>query len=203
MILLSVDQSLTHSACCIWQDGVPVHKAVFKTADSCAKEVKKGAYQAHFTVERIQWLCEQIAALAEEWKIDHFVMEDLPFNLARGNAGKDLAGLFYAIELTILKTLGDISKIHTVNVTAAKKQAHNFLPPELAFYEEIKVDKRSGKEHTITKQVKMDKKLMIAAAERKWPGFLDGMNLTMGKADVADALWIGYCWWEGISGSAR
>lgn len=133
MILLSVDQSLTHSACCLWQDGVPVHKAVFKTADSCAKEVKKGAYQAHFTVERIQWLCEQIAALAEEWKIDHFVMEDLPFNLARGNAGKDLAGLFYAIELIMLKTLGDISKIHTVNVTAAKKQAHNFYHQSLPF----------------------------------------------------------------------
>ena len=42
--LLSIDQSLTHTACVVWDDGKPVHKVVLRTQSSSAKEKNQGRF---------------------------------------------------------------------------------------------------------------------------------------------------------------
>ena len=42
MRFISVDQSLSHAAYCIWEDGEIIHRGVIRTGDVNAKQKKKG-----------------------------------------------------------------------------------------------------------------------------------------------------------------
>ncbi|MCT7477476.1 hypothetical protein N5V81_22020 [Escherichia coli] len=94
-------------------------------------------------------------------------------------------------------------KVHTVTPTTAKKFARSHLPEELAFEEKKKLDKKTGKEHTVKKPVTMDKKLMVKACEVSEPGFLDGINLRYKVRPICRCLRIGRAHLEGLSQSVK
>lgn len=201
--LLSIDQSLTHTACVVWDNGKPVDKVVLRTQSTSAKEKKPGTVSFATAAERIDWICKQVRYYIHTHQVDTVVMEGLSFG-SRGDATRELAGLFYGLEIMLMDALADcendgLFKVHTVTPTTAKKFARSRLPEELAFEEKKKLDKKTGKEHTVKKPVTMDKKLMVKACELSEPGFLDGINLVQGKADIADAYWIGRAHLEGLS----
>lgn len=206
-VLLSIDQSLTHTACVVWHNNKPVHKVVLRTQSTSAKEKKPGAVSFATAAERIDWICKQVRYYIHTHHVDTVVMEGLSFG-SRGDATRELAGLFYGLEIMLWDALADcendgLFKVYTVTPTTAKKFARSHLPEGLAFEEQKKLDKKTGKEHTVKKPVTMDKKLMVKACDYAEPGFLDDYNLTKGKADLADAYWIGRSHLEGLSQSVK
>lgn len=205
--LLSIDQSLTHTACVVWHNDKPVHKIVLRTQSTSAKEKKPGTVSFATAAERIDWICKQVGYYIHTHGVDTVVMEGLSFG-SRGDATRELAGLFYGLEVMFMDALADctndgLCKVYTVTPTTVKKFARSTLSEDLAFEDHKKLDKRTGKEHTVRKPVTMDKKLMVKACENAEPGFLDDYNLTQGKADLADAYWIGRSHLEGLSRSVK
>ena len=98
--LLSIDQSLTHTACVVWDDGKPVHKVVLRTQSSSAKEKKPGTVSFATAAERIDWICKQVRYYIHTHGVDTVVMEGLSFG-SRGDATRELAGLFYGLEVML------------------------------------------------------------------------------------------------------
>lgn len=191
MRYMSCDQSITHAAYCIWEDGEVIHRGVIRTGDVNAKQKKKGVVYLPTIVERIHLVCKTLWEEYSKFACEHYVMESLSFS-STGNATRDLAGLFYCIELTFfLKGV----LINTVTPTAAKSFARGFLPKEMQEVEQLVTSKKHGAKKALRK-VKMDKPQMMDACDCANPGWLDGVKIGEGKPDLADAYFIGRYWYE-------
>ena len=115
MKLMSVDQSLSHCAVVIFDDGVPVYREMIRTGSNNSKSKKnKDVIYFDNVHEQIRFIVGRILTLAEEHRIDKYVMEALSLS-SIGSATRDLAGLFYCIVYGLYQSaiLG-YQAIHTV-----------------------------------------------------------------------------------------
>lgn len=104
-----------------------------------------------------------------------------------GNAKGFLITLHRAIYDFFLDNGWDSSVLFDIAPTSAKSFARTLLPIEEQFEGLLK----SGK----PQKVKMMKSHMIKACELSAPeGWLEGINLSQGKADYADSYLIGLKW---------
>lgn len=188
MRVLTIDQSMASCAYIVLHDGEPMFKEVLHTTGSDkAKE-----WQVHFSnpVEQMDYITSNIVGVAKGFNVDHIVLESLSFGSA-GNATRDLAGLFFCIQLSLLREGFRIDQIHTVAPTSVKAWARNHLPGERQ-----EVMNPAG---TKMIKVKMGKDEMMEVCNILEPGLLDGYTKSGkkgGATDLADAYLIGKCFIE-------
>lgn len=187
MRLLTIDQSMASCAYILLEDGNPIFKEVLHTTGS----EKAKDYQMRFEhpAEQISYISGKIAGVCESFNVDKIVLESLSFGSA-GNATRDLAGLFFGIQLTLLREGYTMDDIHTIAPTSVKAWARKWLPGE-----EQEVLGASGK----MVKVKMGKDEMMRVCEHLQPGLLDGYTKSGkngGATDLADAYLIGRCFLE-------
>lgn len=188
MKLLSIDQSMASCACVIFDNGEPIFKEVMKTTGSSnAKD-----WQMYFEnpAEQMEYISGRILELCVSFEVEHIVLESLSFGSA-GNATRDLAGLFFCIQLTLLRSGYTMQNIHTVAPTSVKSWARDKLPGE---EQEVMNDKG-----TKMVKIKMGKDEMMKVCESLQPDFLKGYTKSGkngGATDLADAFLIGRCYLE-------
>jgi|AGFS01.1.fsa_nt_gi hypothetical protein len=192
MRLLTIDQSMASCAYVVLDDGVPIFKEVLHTTGSDKKAATSSAWCLFFKhpAEQIAYISRKIADVCESFEVDHIVLESLSFGSA-GNATRDLAGLFFGIQLTLLRDGYSMDNIHTVAPTSVKSWARKWLPGE-----EQEVMNAKG---TKMDKVKMGKNEMMRVCEILHPGFLNGYTKSGkngGATDLADAILIGGCFLE-------
>ncbi|AFH21128.1 hypothetical protein CL97_gp244 [Cronobacter phage CR9] len=192
MRLLSIDQSMASCAYVVLDDGVPIFKEVLHTTGSEKKAGSSSEWCLFFKhpAEQIAYISRKIADVCESFEVEHIVLESLSFGSA-GNATRDLAGLFFGIQLTLLRDGYSMDNIHTIAPTSVKSWARKWLPGE-----EQEVPNAKG---TKMDKVKMGKDEMMRVCEILHPGFLKGYNKSGkngGATDLADAILIGGCFLE-------
>lgn len=191
MKLMSVDQSLSHCAVVIWEGLSPSHKYMIRTGSTASKgKQKKGVVYFDHVIQQIDHIVSEICRYVKFHKIDTYVMESLSLG-SLGSATRDLAGLFYCIQMSLIEHYMDVGDLHTVAPTSVKSFARNLLPEEEQTATKERVDKKTGKKVYSTGKCEMKKPQMVRATELAEPGFLDGLTLEAGKADFADAYLIG------------
>lgn len=199
MKLMSIDQSLSHCAVVIWQDGKVIDRHMIKTGSTSSKGKRKPDVVYFNTVlEQIFHIVCEICGLAKKHKIDDCVMESLSLGSV-GNATRDLAGLFYCIQSSLWEHYISLENLHVVAPTSVKAFARSLLPEEERVVVKEKVDKKTGKKVYSKGPVKMEKSHMVRAVDCDYPGWLDGLTLAAGKADYADAYLIGKKFLEDLS----
>lgn len=200
MKLMSVDQSLSHCAVVIFDDGIPVYREMIRTGSNSSKGKKQKDVVYFDTVhEQIRYIVGRIVQIATDHKIERYVMEALSLG-SIGSATRDLAGLFFCIVYGLYQegVLG-YSAISTVAPTSVKSFARALLPAEEQLVRKEKLDKKRGAMLVSWAKVKMEKSHMVRAVDCDYPGWLDGLTLAAGKADYADAYLIGKKFLEDLS----
>ena len=165
MKVLSIDQSMSSCACVVFDGDEAIFKEMIHTTRS-TKIRDKSPWVNYFEdpAEQIAYITGKIADIAESFKVEHVVCESLSFGSA-GNATRDLAGLFFCIQLRLLLEGMRMDQLHTVAPTSVKSWARNQLPE----------DQRSAKNAKgKVEKLKMDKDEMMKACTLLFPGFLDG-----------------------------
>lgn len=189
MILLSVDQSMASCACVVFSDEDPIFKEVIHTTGAEKGKEDKWKFYFNNPVEQMKFITDKILDICKSFKVEHIVLESLSFGSA-GNATRDLAGLFFCIQLSLLKSGYTMEKIHTIAPTSVKSWARELLPKE----EQNVI----GKNKKLVK-IKMGKDEMMRVCSSLQPGFLSGYNKSGkrgGATDLADAYLIGRCFLE-------
>ena len=191
MNLMSVDQSLSHCAVVIWDGDKPSHKYMIRTGSTKSKgKQKKDVVYFDHVIQQIDYIVSEICGYVKKHKIDTYVMESLSLG-SLGSATRDLAGLFYCIQMSLMEHYLSVTDLHTVAPTSVKAFARTLLPEEEQSEVKEKVDKKTNKTVYSTGKTKMGKPQMVRATQVAEPGFLDGLTLEAGKADYADAYLIG------------
>lgn len=189
MNVLTIDQSMASCAFIVLEGKDPVFKEVLHTTGS--DNAKDWQRKFEYPVEQMRFIAGRIAEVALSFKVDHVVLESLSFGSA-GNATRDLAGLFFVIQSTLIDNGFTTDRIHTVAPTSVKSWARNCLP------EEIRGTKGS--------LIKMGKDEMIQACKILSPNLLDGYTKSGkngGSTDLADAFLIGQCFIERFSAGGK
>jgi len=171
----------------VLEDGEPIFKEVLHTTGS----EKSKDYQKRFDypAQQIVYITDQIVSVCKSFNVDKIVLESLSFGSA-GNATRDLAGLFFGIQISLLRNGYNMEDIHTVAPTSVKSWARKWLPGE-----EQEVLGTKGK----MVKIKMGKDEMMRVCENLQPGFLKGYTKSGkngGATDLADAYLIGRCFLE-------
>lgn len=185
MLILGIDQSLSHCAAVLTVDGIATEKHVFRTGSSGSKTKSKGVVYFETQVEQIIYIIDNLVELVNRIKPDAVVVESLSF-ASVGNATRTLAGLYFCIMYQLYK-LGYGDKVHHLAPTSIKSWARNKLPEE----QQTELNKKGKK---IKK--KMEKKEMIQVTEILDSELLKGYTLVAGKADIADAFILAKCYEE-------
>lgn len=185
MKLISVDQSTSSCAVVFWENGKPVDKKLIRTGSTHSKTKSKGVNYFPIITQQIDFVCNELCKYIEEFKPDYFILEGRAMS-AFGNAKATLFTLFRAINETLIeKTFLTKDVIFEYTPTSVKSFARNYLPEEeQTYYKVVK-----GKE--VKRLIKIEKEHMVRACELTEIGFLDGLTLSAGKADYADAYFIG------------
>ena len=203
MKLMSVDQSLSHCAVVIWDDKAekPEARYMIRTGSTSSngKRKKDVVYFDH-VIQQIDYIVSKICEYVRLHKIDTYVMESLALRSV-GNATRDLAGLFYCIQMALLEHYMSVEQLHDVPPTSVKACARNLLPEAERKFVKERVDKKTGEKVYSNCKIKMEKAHMVRAVDCDMPGWLDGLTLAAGKADYADAYLIGKAFLEGLSQS--
>lgn len=201
--VMSVDQSMSHCALVIWRDGEPVDRLMIMTGSTQSKgKQKKDVIYFDHTVEQICHIVWTVCTLVRNENVEDYVMEALSFGSV-GNATRDLAGLFYCIQMGLIEEGLSIDNIHSIAPTSVKSFARKFLPESERKITKEKVDKKTGKKVQSSAVNPMKKPAMVMACEHAAPGWLDGLTLAAGKADYADAYFIGKAFLEGLSAKGK
>jgi hypothetical protein len=188
MKLLTIDQSMASCALIVMDGEEPVYKEVLHTTGS--DKAKDWQLRFDNPVEQMKHITTVIVGVAKSFNVDNVVLESLSFGSA-GNATRDLAGLFFCIQLELLNAGFSISQIHTVAPTSVKAWARGKLPGEMQ-----EVMNPAG---TKMIKIKMGKDEMMDVCNRLCPGLLTGYTKTGkngGATDLADAYLIGRCYIE-------
>lgn len=188
MRTLSIDQSMASCAYLVLDGKDPIFKEVLHTTGS--DKAKPWQKKFDHPVEQMKHIADRIADVALSFKVDNVVLESLSFGSA-GNATRDLAGLFFVIQLTLMNSGFTMDRIHTVAPTSVKSWARNQLPGD---EQEVMNDKG-----TKMVKIKMGKDEMMKVCNMIHPGLLDGYTKTGkngGATDLADAFLIGRCYIE-------
>lgn len=177
MRLISCDQSTSHCAVIFWQDDKPVDKKLIRTGSTHSKTKSKNVNYFPIITQQIDFVCDKLCEYIEDFQPDYFVLES-PAMGAFGDAKATLLILFRAINETLVeKTYLTKDQISSYTPTSVKAFAREYLPEEERFVN--------------NKKRKMEKKDMLRACELTEEGFLEGLTLASGKADYADAYFIG------------
>lgn len=189
---LSIDQSLSGCAWVLFEDDKAVDKGVIKTGSTGSKGKKCETINYFDTVEeQIEFIADNLMVIFLKEEPEHVILEALSYGSV-GSATRNLAGLYHVIVDRLLWRCFPRDHINTVAPTKVKSFARNFLPVE----EQTSI----GSKGKVTK-TKMDKKLMVQACkncdevvigDRK----MSGKNGNAG--DLADAYFIGKCWFSGF-----
>lgn len=193
MKLMSVDQSLSHCAVVIWAEdsSVPEAKYVIRTGSTSSTGKRdKDVMYFDTTIEQIMYITGTICDLFDKHKPDTYVMESLSL-ASVGNATRDLAGLFFCIQATLVEHYLGVADLHEVAPTSVKSFARKFLPEEEQTYIKERFDKKKDKMVQSVAKIEMKKAQIVQAVEIAEPGWVTGMTLKAGKADLADAYFIG------------
>lgn len=191
MIIVAVDQSLSHCAGVVFVDGKPLTRTMIRTGAVKSKTKSKDVLYFPIITQQIDHIANALVDLVIEHKADEFVMEGVSQG-SYGDAKGYLITLFRAIGDTLLeKTHLTEDNIHYISPTAVKSFAREYLPEEERKVMKEKVDKKTGKKVQSAAKLKMEKSHMVKACESDCPGWLDGLTLASGKADYADAYLIG------------
>lgn len=182
---MGIDQSLSHCAAVLIEDGVAIEKHVLRTGSSGSKTKSKGVVYFDAQIEQIIYIIDKLMDLVKETKPDMIVLESLSF-ASVGNATRTLAGLYFCILFQLYK-MGYSDKVTHLAPTSIKSWARNKLPED----QQTEVNKK-GK----TVKKKMDKKDMIQVTEILDSELLKGYTLVAGKADIADAFILAKCYEE-------
>lgn len=198
MRLLSIDQSMASCAYVVFDNGVPIFKEVLHTTGSEKKAGTSSDWCLYFKnpAEQMAYITAKIADVCESFEIDHIVLESLSFGSV-GNATRDLAGLFFCIQLTLLREGYSMDNLHTVAPTSVKSWARKQLTGE-----EQEVKDKNGK----MGKLKMGKDEMMRVCDMLQPNFLDGYTKSGkkgGATDLADAYLIGRCYLERAPAALR
>lgn len=185
MRILSIDQSMASCAYVVLEGETPIFKEVLHTTGSD----KAKDWQKYFAnpVEQMMYISDKISGVRKSFNVDHVVLESLSFGSA-GNATRDLAGLFFCIQLTLIRDGFSMENIHTIAPTSVKAWAREFLP-----FEEQLIMNPGG---TKMIKIKMGKDEMMRVSDQLYPGFLAGYTKSGkngGSTDLADAVLIGRC----------
>lgn len=183
MRILGIDQSMSHCAAVLVEDGVAKEKNVFRTGSSGSKTKSKGVQYFETQVEQIIYIIDNLVELVNRVKPDFIVLESLSF-ASVGNATRTLAGLYFCIMFQLHK-LGYADKVKQLAPTSIKSWARDLLP-----LEEQTVLNKNGKPI----KRKMEKKEMIQVTEILDSDLLKGYTLVAGKADIADAFILAKCY---------
>lgn len=202
MRIVSVDQSFSHCAVVVFDNGEPVERFMIRTGDTKAKTKNKDVEYFPVITQQIDYICDAIVEVVNRTVAEEYVMEGVSQG-SYGDAKGYLITLFRAIKDSLLEyTHLKESNIHTVVPTAVKSFARDLLPEDERTFLKDKVDKKTGKTVQSSAKIKMEKSHMVRACEIAQPGWLDGLTLSAGKADYADAYLIGKAFikrWEGKS----
>lgn len=188
MKLLTIDQSMASCAYIVLDGETPVFKEVLHTTGS--DKAKPWQLKFDNPVEQMDYISRKILDVAKSFDVDAVVLESLSFGSA-GNATRDLAGLFFCIQLTLIRGGFPIENIHTVAPTSVKSWARNRLPGE----EQEEMNAKGTK----MVKIKMGKDEMMKVCNLLEPGLIDGYTKTGkngGATDLADAFLIGRCYLE-------
>lgn len=178
MKLISVDQSTSSCAVVFWENNKPVDKQLIRTGSSHSKTKSKCVNYFPIVTQQIDYVCSELCSYVMDFKPDAFVLES-PAMGAFGDAKATLLTLFRAINETLIeKTYLTKEQVSSYSPTSVKSFAREYLPEEERLVN--------------NKKRKMEKKDMIRACELTEKNFLEGLTLAAGKADYADAYWIGY-----------
>jgi len=109
---MSVDQSITCTGVCIFEDEKLIHFECIKTTND------------ESNVARISYIASRLLDLFNEYKCDDFVTESLAYG-SIGDATRNLAGLLFAIEVKLYEQLG-IDTVPKVTPTSVKKFATGY-----------------------------------------------------------------------------
>lgn len=186
MKTLTIDQSMASCAYIVLDGMTPIFKEVLHTTGSDSPK----PWQVRFAYPALQmeYISQRILETAESFKVDNVVLESLSFGSA-GNATRDLAGLFFCIQLTLLRAGYTMDQVHTVAPTSVKSWARNQLPGD---EQEVMNDKG-----TKMVKIKMGKDEMMKVCNLLCPGLIGGYTKTGkngGATDLADAYLIGRCY---------
>lgn len=186
--LLSVDQSMSKTAYVFWYGGDIVAKGVIRTGSYASKNQPKGVAHFHTLDEQMYFIsCRLIDVLNEhvkDWNTPlNIVFEGLSFGSV-GNATRNLAGLYFVLRQAFFVQCDVMfDNMSDLAPTTLKAYARPYLPERL----QTEIGK-TGKPI----KVKMTKKLMVQAAEAiKGKEFFEGLNMSTGRDDLADALFLG------------
>lgn len=184
MKILGIDQSLSKCAFCITEEGEPKTFFLSKTGKSTVKTKRKDTTYYSCLHEQIEHLCGSLNKVVNTHNPDKIVFEALSF-ASSGNASRDLACLYGAMRY-VLKTHptwdGEVTEVPP---TSLKSYAHGYLPESLKWDGMTKAKK--------PKKVKMDKKLMVAAARNiNGDDFLNSHNYSSGLDDLTDAFFLAH-----------
>jgi len=175
--VISCDQSTSHCAVVFWENGKPIKKQIIRTGSTHSKTKYKGVNYFPIITQQIDFVCDTLCEYVEEFQPNYFVLES-PAMSAFGDAKATLLTLFRAINETLVeKTYLTKEQISSYTPTSVKAFAREYLPEEERFVN--------------NKKRKMEKGDMIRACNLTETGFLDGLTLAAGKADYADAYFIG------------
>lgn len=187
MKILTIDQSMASCAYVVLDGKEPIFKEVLHTTGS--DNAKDWQVKFSTPVEQMDYISKKILGVANAFGVEHVIMESLSFGSA-GNATRDLAGLFFCIQLTLVRDgKYRIDQLHTIAPTSVKSWARDHL----------ETDDQSVMNEKGTKliKVKMGKDEMMKVSNILYPGFLEGYNKSGkngGATDLADAILIGRCW---------
>lgn len=187
MRTLSIDQSMASCAYVVLEDTTPIFKEVLHTTNKETKDDWKVKFEA--PVEQMDYISNRILEVYKSFNVGNVVLESLSFGSV-GDQTRDLAGLFFSIQLTLLRNGVKLKQLHTIAPTSVKSWARGKLPEE----SQTQVNDK-GK---LAKK-KMGKNEMMEVCSLLEPGFLDGYNKSGkkgGATDLADAYLIGRCFVE-------
>lgn len=190
MIFLSIDQSFSHCALVLWDQSKVIDRMIIRTGLHSSKTKTKDVLYFSNLLEQIEYISDTINEYCKIHNVENIVMEAISLS-SIGNRTRDLAGLFYCVQYSLLKNGYTSNNLFSISPNTVKAFARELLPEHEQTEESEVKNKKTGKKTKRTKKKVMKKPDMIKACEISEPGWLEGLTLTAGKGDYADAYFIG------------
>ena len=138
----------------------------------------------YISTEIVNVLDQEMPGDNEAWDNLQVIFEGLSY-ASMGDATRNLAGLYFVLRNSFY-VVHDVQfkQMTAIAPTSIKAFARPHLPEAL----QTELSKKTNKPI----KCKMTKKLMVQAAEaRVGKEFFEGLNMSTGKDDLADAYWLG------------
>lgn len=201
--VVGIDQSLSNTACVLFEGGEPIDRCVFHTGDSTTKKYKDkvkrgdtifGEYFEEHT-KQVEYLVSELLDKICEWNPHYICLEGLAFS-ATGAVERQLGGLYFSIHTSLHRELGYCleKEVLTVTPTQAKKLARDSLPEEKRYTGEY----TSRGKPKLNPMKKKDMHEALLGTDDSWilegytrEGLVASRKTPTGLHDLPDAYFIG------------